>query len=353
MLLRYVPRFSSLLFPVGLACLSATACGEGEGGDGLYSAESTSNAVDTGVDQTSDGGEDAASGGTSPGETSTGTDASSTSSGPILDVGGATGETGGDAGCQKVDVLYIIDNSPSMYEEQQTLISNFGTFASEMQSALTDVQDYHIGVITTDNYVEEGFLDDSSPTVNAQAPECRLLGGLVVQAQAGDCRPFAQGQNFITQDDNLEAKFACTANVGEDGDSDERVRDALISALNPTLQNPNACNEGFIRNDALLIVVILTDENDPSNASVSEAYDAVVAAKGTAENVVMLALVWDESWDYCQQDLSESDGWEVIDFVEMFPNHAYGNICESSYAGFFSQSLPTIESACDEFVPVD
>jgi hypothetical protein len=265
----------------------------------------------------------------------------------------ATGEEGAEPGCEKVDVLYIIDNSPSMYAEQQTLISNFGTFASEMQNALVDVEDYHIGVITTDNYVDEGIFDDSSQTVNAQAPECRLLGGLVVQAQGGDCRPFAEGGNYITEMDDLSAKFSCTANVGEDGDSDERVRDALISALNPTLQNPMACNEGFIRDDALLIVVILTDENDPSNASVQEAYDAVVAAKGTEENVVMLALIWDQSWDYCSEDLSESDGWEVEEFVNLFTNSAVGNICESSYAGFFSQSIPTIDSACDQFVPVD
>ena len=345
-LLRKLPF---LIAPSLLAgALALPACG-GDGGDddGLFSAESTTVAtLDSGVTETSDGTDTAASMSTSD------TSSSGMSSGPILDVGGGTAEAG-EEGCQKVDVLYIIDNSPSMYEEQQTLIANFGTFAAEMQSALTDVEDYHIGVITTDNYVDEGIFDDSSQTVNAAAPECRLLGGLVVQGQAGDCRPFAGGQNFITQDDDLASKFACTANVGEDGDSDERVRDALISVLNPTLQNPNACNEGFIRNDALLVVVILTDENDPSTASVQEAYDAVVAAKGSEENVVMLALVWDEQWDYCNADLSESDGWEVIDLVEMFTNSAYGNICEPSYAGFFTQSLPTIESACDEFVPVD
>jgi len=45
--------------------------------------------------------------------------------------------------------------------------------------------DPDVGVITTDNYVEEGFLDDSSPTVNKGFPNCRKLGSLVVQGQAG------------------------------------------------------------------------------------------------------------------------------------------------------------------------
>lgn len=87
-------------------------------------------------------------------------------------------------GCKKVDVLYVIDNSPSMYDEQKTLIQNFGTFTQEMQAALQNVEDYHIGVITTDNYATEGFFDDSTPVVNDSEPLCKFLGGMVVESQA-------------------------------------------------------------------------------------------------------------------------------------------------------------------------
>ena len=87
------------------------------------------------------------------------------------------------------------------------------------------------------------------------------------------------------------------------------------------------------------------------NRKLNKGYREVM--RDTADNVVMLALTWDDSYNNCSSDLSESNGWEVRDFVDLFPNSANGNICDSSYAAFFSSAIPTIEGACDTFVPVD
>ncbi len=337
------------LAPIALSF--AFACGD-EGGSSIYTS-------DAGVDEVGDEVGDASTAshaGTSNDTTSANdtTSNDSATTGTLFDVGG--GQENADDGmtsstCQKVDVLYVIDNSPSMYEEQQTLIANFDAFVADMQTALVDVDSYHIGVVTSDNYINEGFLDDSTPVVNANHPECRVLGGLVVEAQQGDCKPFAAGGNYVTEQDVLAAKFSCIANVGEDGDSDERMGTALVNAL--TLgQMGGGCNGGFIRNDALLIVVMLTDENDSSNTGPQEWFDAVVAAKGTEQNVVMLALTWDAGEVNCDSQLSESTGYTIVEFAEMFTNHATGNICDNDYSGFFSTSIPTIDSACEMFEPV-
>jgi hypothetical protein len=238
-----------------------------------------------------------------------------------------------------------------MYEEQQTLIANFDAFTADMQAALANVDSYHIGVVTSDNYIEEGFLDDSTDVVNASFPECRVLGGLVVEAQQGSCKPFAAGDNWITEADVLAAKFGCIANVGEDGDSDERMGTALVNALTLGSQ-PGGCNGDFVRDDALLIVVLLTDENDSSDTSPQDWYDSLVAIKGAETNVVMLSLTWDQGENNCDSQLSESTGYTIVEFTEMFTNHATGNICDSDYSGFFANAIPTIESACDMFEPV-
>lgn len=346
-------------------CVSSVlvACGE-EGerpGDSGITAVSATMSQPTGVDPstgpTGTGGDDstgAGSGSSAP--TSSGgvepTSSGGETEGVKLDVGGAPDfAMPAEDGCKKVDVLYVIDNSPSMYDEQKTLIQNFGTFTQEMQAALQNVEDYHIGVITTDNYATEGFFDDSTPVVNDSEPLCKFLGGMVVESQAGLCTPFASGLRYITQQDDLASKFACVADVGEDGDSDERVGDALIGALSPANNAPGACNEGFSRPDALLIVVILTDENDSSDASVQEWYDAVVGAVGKPENTVVLSLIWDESEPTCSSELSETTGSTIREFTEMFPNHAVGDICANSYAGFFAGAVPVIDSACDNIIP--
>lgn len=342
-----------------------TACGEGgeRPGDtaitGVPSSmsqptggEPSTGPTGTGGDDSSGAGSETAGSTSSGGALPTSTGDGSDSDGVKLDVGGAP-DFGAppEDGCKKVDVLYVIDNSPSMYDEQKTLIENFGTFTQEMQAALQNVEDYHIGVITTDNYEQEGFFDDSTPVVNKSEPLCKFLGGMVVESQAGLCTPFAAGSRYITQQDDLASKFACVAEVGEDGDSDERVGDALIGALSPANNAPGACNEGFSRPDALLIVVILTDENDSSDASVQQWYDAVVAAVGKPENAVVLSLIWDDSEPSCSSELSESTGYTIREFTEMFPNQAVGNICADSYAGFFAGAVPVIDSACDNIIP--
>lgn len=342
------PRHRSALWLTSLLL----ACGDSGGASGsisdtsITSATATANATEGPTAGTSgaETGAPTTSGGS-------GGESSSSSDGVKLDLGVPDAGDGMMMGCKKVDILYVIDNSPSMYDEQQTLIANFDTFVQEMQAALAEVADYHIGVITTDNYAEEGFLDDSTDVVNASVPACKFLGGMVVESQQGLCTPFAAGFNYITEADVLEAKFSCVANVGEDGDSDERVGDALIGAIAPENQAPGTCNAGFLRPDALLILVILTDENDSSDTDPQEWYDAVVAAKGKPENVVALSLIWDDFENNCQQDLSESTGYTIEEFTQMFPNHAVGNICDYSYEGFFASAVPTIDTACDNLIP--
>jgi hypothetical protein len=347
LLARISPPTLSTTFVLALA-----ACGD-DGGSSIYSGGEESVTVTLGE---ADDEADASSSDTTATSTTntTNTEAEdSSSTGTLFDVGMSTADDGmGMADtCQKVDVLYVIDNSPSMYEEQQTLIANFDAFTSDMQTALANVDSYHIGAITSDNYIEEGFLDDSTDVVNASFPECRVLGGLVVQAQQGTCKPFAAGDNWITEADVLAAKFGCIANVGEDGDSDERMGTALVNAVTLGSQ-PGGCNGGFIRNDALLIVVLLTDENDSSDTTPQDWYDELVAIKGAETNIVMLSLTWDEFENNCDSELSESTGYTIVEFTELFTNHATGNICDSDYSGFFANAIPTIESACDMFEPV-
>ncbi len=343
---------------LGLPLTLSLACGD----DGGQTSAATTSPV-TGASATATTATTGASGASSSGSTATdsgtGTDAGSSAGASESSSGGAKFDVGADqdiggvmdTACTKVDVLFIIDNSPSMYDEQQTMIANFDAFVADMQAALEGVKDYHVGVITTDNYVEEGFLDDSSPTVNKGFPNCRKLGSLVVQGQAGVCSPFASGGNFISEADDLGARFACVANVGEDGDSDERVGDALIEALKPGSQSPGTCNEGFLRPDALLVLVILTDENDSSDTDPVDWYAAVVASKKAPGNAVVMALIWDDSENNCTQDLSESTGYSIEEFVTKFPNHSVGSICDDSYAGFFTAAVPVIDTACDNFEP--
>ena len=85
-----------------------------------------------------------------------------------------------DEGCHKVDFMFVIDDSGSMADDQANLIANFPTFIDGIQSTLTRVQEYHIGVIPTDKWW---------PNVAG----CQLLGGLVVSTLAESQKPVRLG----------------------------------------------------------------------------------------------------------------------------------------------------------------
>jgi hypothetical protein len=358
---------SALVWIPLIACaVTPAACGGDRGNDdSIFTGDEAATLEGSTLDETADGNNDNSeaeasgdgdgdTGPTGDGDGDTGPTGDGDGEGPKFDLGGQTADDGIPMGdeCAKVDVLYVIDNSPSMYEEQQTLIANCGNVVADMQASLGEVDSYHIGVITSDDYQDGGWIDDGANTVNAQALECQHLGGLVVQAHSGMCKPFADGNNFITENDNLATKFECIANVGEDGDSDEYMGDALIALLAEGQQN-TGCNANFIRNDAMLVIVMLTDENDSSGTNEGQWFQAVVDAKGSEENVVVLSLIWDEGNNNCNNAFSEATGYQLEGFTEMFTNHAVGNICDDSYAGFFASAIPTIESACDNFEPVE
>ena len=259
-----------------------------------------------------------------------------------------------EEGCTKVDFLFVIDNSQSMEDEQANLIDNFPAFIDGIQNTLEDVEQYHVGVVTSDANAE-----------NDAVPGCNVLGGLVTRtggtfSSDATCGPYADGDNFMTDADDLAARFGCAAQVGTSGDGTERPMDALVSAVSSDLGAPGGCNEGFLRDDALLVTVVITDEwdgpNDPespgSSGTPQDWYDAVVDAKqGIEENVVVLSLL-NYAGGECPPATAEEDGLHIVHFTQMFGDNGFlGGVCEPDYGPIFNEAIGVIETACSNFVP--
>ncbi len=161
----------------------------------------------------------------------------------------------------------------------------------------------------------------------------------------------------MTEQDDLDARFACAADLGMYGSKDEKVGDAMLAAISPALNGPDGCQEGFLRSDALLVIVLLTDEDDAEHSVGGPAdwYDAVVAAKGgRADNVVVLAMIWDDrngNPHNCSFNMDQEIGTTLIEFSNMFTNGVVGNLCAADYTPFLLDSIGVIESACDGFEP--
>jgi hypothetical protein len=124
---------------------------------------------------------------------------------------------------------------------------------------------------------------------------------------------------------------------------------------------PGACNDGFIRDDALLVVVIITDEEDTpdcipffgclgggSEGNPPDWFQKFSDAKaGIQENIVMLALVGQSAQNACSADHSV----RLIALTNWFFNGSVGDICAPDYSPFFTSAISVIEDACDNFMP--
>ncbi len=254
--------------------------------------------------------------------------------------------------CGQVDLLFVIDDSHSMLAEQTALIASFDAFIAGIQSQLDEDNDYHVGIVTTDAYV-------------ANAPGCRDIGALVTQTEEDSCGPWSQGR-FISLDDPLAEAFTCAAEVGLDGDSDERQIQAALEALGPTHAGVGGCNEGFFRDDALLVLVLISDEDDGgspipgftgSPGDPSQWFEQFAELEGGVEsNIVVLGLIGVPPPNACDPD----DPFELnivatrlSNFIDKFTFGFEGDVCADDYGPFFEDALSIIEEACLGFTPIE
>ena len=189
-----------------------------------------------------------------------------------------------------------------------------------------------------------------APEFDCQTPPPTLcditLGGGVIApmgeaASNQDCA-LATDARFIeaSEPDLLEA-FSCVAQVGTHGSN--HIGDALAAAVSPSLNGPGRCNEGFLRDDALLMVTLITPGDDDSkNGTVQDWYEAILAAEnGNPEAVVMFVIgnpicpLYDEP---CQL---------AIRFPKVEIQHLYAD----DYGPGFDAAASLVEEACDALIP--
>jgi hypothetical protein len=344
--MRTFSRSFRLALPL---CLPLFACPADEGGDDAAdtTAAPTSGAVSsTGNDSaTTNASADGTSGGpsvTTGMPSTTAAPATSDSDGgppPVyFDLGIIPDSPPYETECGKVDFLFVIDNSGSMGSSQANVLANFPAFIGGIQDSLEGVDSYQVGVVTTDAY-----------TTNIAG--CQQLSSLVVQSAGGVCGPYAEGNNFMTQEDDLPTAFACAGNIGTSGSASERPMQAAVEAITRVEGDPGECNEGFIRDDALLVLVIITDEPDANSVGTPMSwYDDIVAAKlGIPENVVVLSLI-NTPGGACLG--AQAPG--IAAFTTMFGANGFlADICTPDYGPIFQDAIAVIDIACENFMVPD
>jgi hypothetical protein len=156
-----------------------------------------------------------------------------------------------------LDVLFVIDNSATMIEEQASLAAAFPAFISALQATPGGLPNVHIGVVSSD--VGAGGLF-AVPMCEEQGDDGRLQN----QPRTVGCTPPVGTfiDSAVEDADALASLFSCIAQLGTMGCGFEQHLESMLRALDG--RNPG--NAGFLRDTAYLAVVLLADEDDCSAA---------------------------------------------------------------------------------------
>jgi hypothetical protein len=197
-----------------------------------------------------------------------------------------------------VDILLIVDDSCSMGPYQKELSKNFSEFISFFTDA--NIQ-YQIGVVTTDIYG-----DDAGRLINSQ---------------------------YITPETpDGEAQFADMVSVGTGGSGNEMGLEAARLAL--TEPRIGTSNAGFLRDEASLSLIFVSDEEDASPLPTYEYIRTFQDVKGARSRDVFnaSALVVDEvaSCSLASQ-AGSTRGDRYIDVAGQ-TSGVIGDICAESFA---------------------
>jgi hypothetical protein len=158
----------------------------------------------------------------------------------------------------KLDLLFMIDDSLSMQEEQGNLAQNVPRLIEALKNLPAGFPDLHLGVVSSDLGAGSALRSGTCARSLGDQGMLQVRSGCGLDpAKWRYLISNGEGNNF---DGDIADVFACLANLGTKGCGFEHQLQSVRRALSGVV----AENNGFLRSDAHLAVVYITDEDDCS-----------------------------------------------------------------------------------------
>jgi hypothetical protein len=179
---------------------------------------------------------------------------------------------------RNLDVLFMIDDSSSMRLSQSNLLNNFSTFTDALKNLPGGLPNIHLAVISSDTGAGDGSIAGCNASGGKQ--------GIFQYTPRGTCTTstLTAGATYISNvggvanytAPDISTVFTCLAALGEGGCGFEHQFDSVLRALGADGQPAPAENQGFLRRDALLAIIMLTNEDDCSARPDITLYEATI-----------------------------------------------------------------------------
>lgn len=214
------------------------------------------------------------------------------------------------------DILFMVDNSGSMSDKQNKLVASFQTFISWLT---TKGVDFHIAVVTSDmdNPLQQGRFQGSPKVLDNTTPD-------IVNA------------------------FKANALVGDQGSGVEQGFAAAKAALTAPLAG--AENTGFLRTNAKLFVVYLSDEDDQSPGTPLDQINAVKAVKGGDASKVFFASIAGPPPFGCFTFSDSAEAAPRYKSVTDTTQGLWGSICDANFGTTLQNLAFQVTAAQGTFV---
>ncbi|MFL5306633.1 MAG: vWA domain-containing protein [Polyangia bacterium] len=189
-----------------------------------------------------------------------------------------------------IDILFMIDNSSSMKSMQDKLYTQLPTFMNVLEKLPNGLPNVHIAVVSSDMgapgdsvgsigctpYGDDGGFQSaarSDSTVGATCTDTTLQSGATFISSV-------DGQKNFTAP-AIETVFQCIALLGDKGCGFEHQLASIDHALGGDGAAPGS-NANFLRPEAYLGIVILTNEDDCSAPANTQLFSLNGGQQGTA-----------------------------------------------------------------------
>ena len=273
-------------------------------------------------------------------------------------------------GCRgKIDFLFVISTAGTMEGHQKQLALSFPGFLASIQEHFDDFDVHILSAKPNKSWsmVDCAFCSDDECDPNAAPPKCgvsldtcdQTIGaGVAFPAGAGSanrrCDFFGDQRYIVGEDPNFEESFACVTQAGMNGGW-ASAAESMVEAISPKFNGPGGCNEGFLRDDALLVVLLLDDGYDEFSQGTVESWISAlhVAKHGDEDAFAVLVLTTDIDigyWQLCHPDLFEMSKNPLRLLVEGIDHGFIGSICEETYTSFFEEVVEEVVALCDDLV---
>jgi len=171
----------------------------------------------------------------------------------------------------KVDILLAVDNTGSMYEAYDTFKNQMPQFVQDLESKGWD---YHLATIP--------LVSLPGQTTNPQNPVVRPINQVLTAKYDGNWAPLGgwsapfPGATPTSPGLSIPASFFRTPYnythfiSNSDINVQQGTSEAGLEMIRKSLIHSSAASSGFLRNDALLVVILASTGNDTSGASICQ-----------------------------------------------------------------------------------